>query len=879
MSAGDGRASVPGGARAGLPGAARASLSGGFPRAVTEAPVLRGLDARALREIEDAGRLIEVPEGEVVYREGEASTSFFVVAAGEVALHAVRRGDAHASLLRTAGKGESFGEEATVGMGRRATATARVAATVAEIPVALFRRAAARSEGESAPFAPFAPFASPAQAGAAGVAGKLERALRHRATRDLFGTLAFTRDLPARDIDVLLDAARHRRAPRGEVIYRAGDAAEDLFLLAEGRVQIQTESEARLHVHGYLGPGDLFGERELLEGTARATSAVASGESHLVVIPAAVFQATVHAHPERALGLGRLNEEQREAQRAVVAPAAANATAHVFRDLYRLEVARSLLVIDLDACVRCGHCAWACAETHGTSRLVRRGDKMVARRDDGASAPALAGPSGAMTLAGLTPEVTTPAGAPQHLLLPNSCQHCENPACMAPCPTGAIGRDPGGEVWIREDLCTGCGACAKACPWDNIQMAARLAEASRPASPTGAEDFADVAVKCDLCRAYEGPACVQACPTAAISRINPAEALVDVRALLRGARPSTPGLEAPRASSSVSCARDARDVRDARGTRGTREDDARGAGSPFGLAGASIAAAGLALAAARMHARGALTPGHGAGLVFGALAAVAMLLLLAYAAPKRGVRRLMKLRGATNANANANANANDKETAAAPARRVTSVLRPHLEVHLALGVFAVGLALAHAPLARALSLGSASSPGGALAIALLLTSIAGAITALAYRLVPRRLTRIERTAALPEDFAEARQALSDRLFREVSGKSELVKKVVERVLLPYARRPLGPLFLVLSGKGLREEEQALRARIDAMLEGRGQERLAGLSELIRTVVEQRALGAQRGLLMLLRVGLPIHVVTFGVALALLGLHVVVVLVR
>ncbi len=146
----------------------------------------------------------------------------------------------------------------------------------------------------------------------------------------------------------------------------------------------------------------------------------------------------------------------------MVAGAAANATQHVFRDLYRLQVARSLLVIDLECCVRCGHCAWACSEMYGVARLVRRGDKVVARVDGHGE-----------------------AGAPQHLMLPNSCQHCENPSCMVGCPTGAIGRDPGGEVFIREELCTGCGACAKACPWDNIQMAPRPLAARGPLGAGG----------------------------------------------------------------------------------------------------------------------------------------------------------------------------------------------------------------------------------------------------------------------------------------------------------------------------------------------------------------------------------------------------------
>src|SRR6185436_17375980 len=140
-------------------------------------------------------------------------------------------------------------------------------------------------------------------------------------------------------------------------------------------------------------------------------------------------------------------------------------------------------VIDLESCVRCGHCAWACSEMYGVARLVRRGDKIVARVDRDPIRPG--------------PELST---VPQSLMLPNSCQHCENPACMVDCPTGAIGRDPLGEVYIREELCTGCGACAKACPWENIQMAPRPEGAPRPVSPDGsAAAYAEIAVKCDLC--------------------------------------------------------------------------------------------------------------------------------------------------------------------------------------------------------------------------------------------------------------------------------------------------------------------------------------------------------------------------------------------
>src|SRR5262249_11787631 len=147
-----------------------------WPPVVFDAPVLRGLDARARREIEGAGQLRSPLEGAVVYRAGDEGASFFVVASGRIALRAVRRGDDRAGALRAAAPGESFGEESTVGLGRRATAIALERSTVAEIPVHVFRRAAARS-------------------GKAEIAERIERSLKRAASADLLRTLAFTRDL------------------------------------------------------------------------------------------------------------------------------------------------------------------------------------------------------------------------------------------------------------------------------------------------------------------------------------------------------------------------------------------------------------------------------------------------------------------------------------------------------------------------------------------------------------------------------------------------------------------------------------------------------------------------------------------------------------
>lgn len=86
-----------------------------------------------------------------------------------------------------------------------------------------------------------------------------------------------------------------------------------------------------------------------------------------------------------------------------------------------------------------------------------------------------------------------------------SCNHCENPACTAACPTGAMYKDEAtGIVLHDDDPCIKCQACVNACPY-------------------GAPQFIeqdDLIVKCDTCMALreagKNPTCVDSCPMRAI---------------------------------------------------------------------------------------------------------------------------------------------------------------------------------------------------------------------------------------------------------------------------------------------------------------------------------------------------------------------------
>jgi Fe-S-cluster-containing dehydrogenase component len=93
---------------------------------------------------------------------------------------------------------------------------------------------------------------------------------------------------------------------------------------------------------------------------------------------------------------------------------------------------------------------------------------------------------------------------------PRSCLHCEEPACVTVCPTGAsYKREEDGIVLVNPDTCIGCKLCSWACPY-------------------GAREYDQtdgVMKKCTLCidKIYNEnleeidrvPACVSTCPVGA----------------------------------------------------------------------------------------------------------------------------------------------------------------------------------------------------------------------------------------------------------------------------------------------------------------------------------------------------------------------------
>ncbi len=138
-------------------------------------------------------------------------------------------------------------------------------------------------------------------------------------------------------------------------------------------------------------------------------------------------------------------------------------------------MARLGMVIDTRACVGCMDCVVACKTENGVPEGYDR--DWIAYETRG-------------TFPTLQTEIRS-----------ERCNHCDNPPCVACCPTGASHVEASGRlVLVTPGVCIGCKACLASCPYD-----------ARFINPAG---YAD---KCTFCahRVAEGldPACVAVCPT------------------------------------------------------------------------------------------------------------------------------------------------------------------------------------------------------------------------------------------------------------------------------------------------------------------------------------------------------------------------------
>jgi anaerobic carbon-monoxide dehydrogenase iron sulfur subunit len=146
------------------------------------------------------------------------------------------------------------------------------------------------------------------------------------------------------------------------------------------------------------------------------------------------------------------------------------------------EVLMKKIYVKEEACIACHLCEVYCQVEHSTSKDLVKAFKKEATP---------------------VPRVIIQEAKPLAFSL--RCQHCDEPACVYACLTGALTRNPdSGEIIHDATRCIGCWTCLLVCPFGAIVQDKRQGKMA----------------KCDLCPDKETPVCVSNCPNEALVYIE-----------------------------------------------------------------------------------------------------------------------------------------------------------------------------------------------------------------------------------------------------------------------------------------------------------------------------------------------------------------------
>lgn len=270
------------------------------------------------------------------------------------------------------------------------------------------------------------------------------------------------------------------------IIANEGDHPNGLIIVRSGLARLTKKFENGHKTIGYLGPGQVFGVKEIAAGWKENVpgafdySLRSIGITTVVVIPTKVAEEILFSDELASRKLVSQNQQPSEFE-------SINQDFVEFLVKKRIANGTATMLIDMDRCTRCDDCVKACAATHENNpRFLRNGPVQ------------------------------------NNVMVANACMHCQDPVCMIECPTGAIHRDVDeGEVIINDNTCIGCTSCANNCPYDAIRMVDIRNRNGDLIRDSTSQLPILKATKCDLCfDQLGGPACQRACPHGALVRMN-----------------------------------------------------------------------------------------------------------------------------------------------------------------------------------------------------------------------------------------------------------------------------------------------------------------------------------------------------------------------
>ncbi len=486
-------------------------------------------------------KMLTLQPGVTVMHEGEYGRTIYFILEGRFELFSTGPDGSKwpVAVLR---QGEYMGERGMLtGQPRNTTVIAQTAAVVLEVPEQVMQRLM-----EIVP----------------AVRSFFEQLNNAHSVQSILKHMALFQGISSTDLQRIASQMQFKQYDRDEQLFSEDDqgkpARESLHIIQEGFVKVARRTTAGTgrdksdeRIIAYRQGGDYFAGGLDMLGDQKAVTVTAISRVSVAELPRQDMMAILTRYPEvNQRFQARLREYQEAAFAAQtttlgLSPQPLAGTPSVQSGAATRAGLRALvgggvvegtevLVIDLDKCVQCDKCEDACARRHGHSRMNRKG--MVVG----------------------------------NISIATACRQCQDPVCLL-CSRAGIARHPSGEVYITES-CIGCGICAERCPYDNISIMTLdeerkessawqrfsnfftkgagkeygrkvLPVAQAVAAPgllnmhqqagVFGEMRKKVAIKCDLCAGYDNQACIQACPTGAAIRVQPATFFGSTEEILR----------------------------------------------------------------------------------------------------------------------------------------------------------------------------------------------------------------------------------------------------------------------------------------------------------------------------------------------------------
>jgi len=265
--------------------------------ALPRVPIFSDLSRDAFVALTRSMALHRVNEGEVVIREGDTGTSFYVIATGALA---VSKRDERGEVVALArlSEGDFFGEMTLLsGAPRAATVIAEEPSELLEFSADVLLAIAGRHPH---------------------LAASLRRFYRQRILANAMAVSALFRPFAKGDRKQLMERFRAREVADGEVVIREGEPSDGLYVVLDGAFDVVKRRNGQEIVVGQIREGELFGEISCLRKAPASASVRVRRGGTLLRLPRRDFDELVVSHPQILELVAELSEERSENLAAIL---------------------------------------------------------------------------------------------------------------------------------------------------------------------------------------------------------------------------------------------------------------------------------------------------------------------------------------------------------------------------------------------------------------------------------------------------------------------------------------------------------------------------------------------------------------------------------